>query len=253
MEFSVGVLIVITLCILLTGIGKGGIVGASCVTIPVLAMCMGGQESVGFLLPISLAASFLSAIRNRTDVNWAALMKSLPWAILGIGIGGYVGMVLREEKESFFILLALVIIVGCTITIIQHLKHSAFRDPFGISYMFFGILAGFAAMIGNATGPMISTLFLLQRFPKKQIVDTHVWFCFITDVIKVPIHVFCWKTITFDSFVLDLYMAPAMVIGVFIGFWLIRVLNEKIYKNTVITLSCISALVLLLQSIFKLV
>lgn len=251
MDFSFTILIIIACCVLLTGIGKGGIVGASCVTVPILAMCMGGKESVGFLLPISLAASFLSALRNRTDVHWCALLKALPWALIGIAIGAYVGK--EADKESFFILLALVIIIGCTITIIQHVKHSAFRDPLGISYIFFGILAGFAAMIGNATGPMISTLFLLQRFPKKQIVDTHVWFCFITDVVKVPLHIFVWKTITWDSILLDVYMAPMMIIGVLIGFWLIRVLDEKIYKNTVIVLSCISAFVLLLQSLLKLV
>ncbi len=243
-EFTLSTIVVICLSVLFTGIAKAGIPGASSVIVPILAICMGGKISVGFLLPVSFVASFISAIKNRSHINWKALVKVLPWALIGICLGAWIGDISNER--IFFILLSTVILVGATITIIQHIKRSAFRDPYGISVIVIGLIAGFSAMIGNATGPLISTLFLLQRFPKKQFIHTYVWFCLITDFIKIPVHVFLWHTITLDSLVLDLYTLPIMFIGVFTGFWLTKVLSDRVYQNTIITLSCITAIFLLI-------
>ena len=234
----------ICLSVLFTGIAKAGIPGASSVIVPILAICMGGKISVGFLLPVSFGASFISAIKNRTDINWKALLKVLPWALIGIGLGAWLGDIANERM--FFFLLSIVILVGCAITIVQHIKHSAFRDQYGISITLFGVLAGFSAKVGNATGPLISTLFLLQRFPKKQFIDTYVWFCLITDFIKIPFHVFLWHSISNESLLLGLYTLPIMVIGIFGGFWLTKVLSDRVYQNTIITLSCITAIFLLI-------
>lgn len=243
-EFTLSTIVVICLSVLFTGIAKAGIPGASSVIVPILAICMGGKISVGFLLPVSFVASFISAIKNRTDINWKALLKVLPWALIGIGLGAWLGDIANERM--FFFLLSIVILVGCAITIVQHIKHSAFRDQYGISITLFGVLAGFSAMIGNATGPLISTLFLLQRFPKKQFIDTYVWFCLITDFIKIPFHVFLWHSISNESLLLGLYTLPIMVIGIFGGFWLTKVLSDRVYQNTIITLSCITAIFLLI-------
>ncbi len=243
-EFTLGTIIIICLSVLFTGIAKAGIPGASSVIVPILAICMGGKISVGFILLVSFVASFTSAIKNRTDINWKALLKVLPWALIGICVGAWVGDISNERM--FFFLLSIVILVGCAITIIQHIKHSAFRDPYGISVVVIGLVAGFSAMIGNATGPLISTLFLLQRFPKKQFIHTYVWFCLITDFIKIPFHIFLWDSITVDLLLLGLYTLPIMVIGLFVGFWLTKVLSDRVYQNTIITLSCITAIFLLI-------
>ena len=243
-EFTLSTIVVICLSVLFTGIAKAGIPGASSVIVPILAICMGGKISVGFLLPVSFVASFISAIKNRTDINWKALLKVLPWALIGIGLGAWLGDI--ANVRMFFFLLSIVILVGCAITIVQHIKHSAFRDQYGISITLFGVLAGFSAMIGNATRPLISTLFLLQRFPKKQFIDTYVWFCLITDFIKIPFHVFLWHSISNESLLLGLYTLPIMVIGIFGGFWLTKVLSGRVYQNTIITLSCITAIFLLI-------
>lgn len=244
-ELTLSTILIISLGALFTGIAKAGIAGASSVIIPILAMYLGGKESVGFLLPISLVASLMSGVKNRFNINWKALLKVMPWALIGIFVGVWVGD--NANERLFFVLLSVVIIVGCTITIIQHVKRSAFRDPHGISVVVFGLLAGFSAMIGNATGPLISTLFLLQRFPKKQFIDTYVWFCIITDLIKIPFHILVWETITADTLLLDLYMLPLMILGVLAGFWLTKVLSDRIYQNTIITLSCIAAIIILIQ------
>ncbi len=243
-EYTITTIVVICLSALFTGVAKAGIAGAGSVIIPILAMSLGGKTSVGFLLPLSLAASLISGAKNCSNINWVALLKVSPWAVIGVFLGAWLGNIANERM--FYVLLSIVILVGCAITVFQHIKRSTIHDPYGISVIFFGILAGFSAMIGNATGPLISTLFLLQRFPKKEFIDTYVWFCIITDILKIPFHIFLWKSITLDSLTLDLYMLPLMVVGVVLGFWLTKTLSERVYKNTIIALSCIAALILLI-------
>lgn len=240
---SVSAIIIICICVFFTGIAKGGMAGASSVIVPILALTLGGKDSVGFLLPISLSASFISALRNHNGVNWKALANVLPFAFVGICIGAYCGDIANEKQ--FFVLLAIVIITGCTLSIIQHYNHSSFKDEHGIFVIIFGLLSGFAAMIGNVTGPLISTLFILQRFPKKQFVTTYVWFCFLTDVIKVPFHLFLWHTINTQTLIHDFYYIPIMILGVFCGNWLINKLPDNLYKTIILILSCISAVILL--------
>ncbi len=240
---SVSTIVIICICVFFTGIAKGGLAGASSVIVPVLALTLGGKDSVGFLFPISLGASFISALRNREDVNWQALAKVLPFALAGICLGAFLGEI--ADEKQFFILLAIVIIIGCILSIMQHYNHTLFKDNHGIFVIIFGLLSGFAAMVGNVTGPLISTLFILQRFPKKQFVTTYVWFCFITDVLKIPFHVFYWHTITSQTLIRDFYYIPLMIFGVFCGNWLINKLPDNLYKTIILILSCISAIVLL--------
>ena len=241
---SVGSILLLILASLFVGIGKGGIAGAGSVLVPLIAILLGGKDSIGFLLPLSLVASFIAAMKFREDINWMAMLKILPWAIIGILLAVYLGNLANEHE--FFILLSAVILIGCAIIVIQHYtRRSTFTASHTFWVIFFGILAGFSSMIGNAVGPLISTLFILQRFPKKQFVSTYVWFCFFTDFFKVPFHIFIWKSITADSIILNLYMTPAMLIGVFLGFWLVKVLPENAYKNVILTLSCVTALLLL--------
>lgn len=248
MDYSLLSIIVILISVLFTGAAKGGIVGASSAIVPILAICMGGKESVGFLLPISFFASLISAIKYRQDPDWKALLRVLPWAFVGILIAVYIGD--HADNDEFFILLAVVILLGCAFIIIQHYtKRSTFTASHHFWVIVFGLLSGLAAMIGNATGPLISTLFILQRFPKKQFVSTYVWFCFLTDLIKIPFHVYIWHSITSQSLLLGLYTSPFMVAGAFLGFWLVKKLPDKIYKNIIITLSSMSAIILLLYQL----
>ena len=57
-------------------------------------------------------------------------------------------------------------------------------------------------------------------------------------------HIWSWKTISLNSFVLDVMVIPAVAAGAFLGIWLVRLLPEKFYRLLVIVTTLLSALLL---------
>jgi hypothetical protein len=88
-------------------------------------------------------------------------------------------------------------------------------------------------------------LYLLSmRLPKYSFIGTGAWFFFIVNLSKVPLHIWSWKTITLNSFMLDVLVIPAVAVGAFLGIWLVRLLPEKFYRLLVIVTTLLSALLL---------
>ena len=77
-------------------------------------------------------------------------------------------------------------------------------------------------MIGNAAGPVMALYLLSMRLPKNSFIGTGAWFFFIVNISKVPMHIWSWKTITLNSFLLDVMVIPAIAVGAFLGIWLVR-------------------------------
>ncbi len=57
-------------------------------------------------------------------------------------------------------------------------------------------------------------------------------------------HIWSWKTITTESFILDLFVIPAIAIGAFLGIWVVKLLPEKVFRLIVIATTLLSALLL---------
>ena len=88
-------------------------------------------------------------------------------------------------------------------------------------------------------------LYLLSmRLPKNIYIGTGAWYFLIVNLSKVPLHVWSWKTITVESFLLDMMMIPAIATGAFFGIWLVRLLPEKIFRIIIIVTTLLSALLL---------
>jgi uncharacterized membrane protein YfcA len=96
-------------------------------------------------------------------------------------------------------------------------------------------------MIGNAAGPVMALYLLSMRLPKNSYIGTGAWFFFIVNLSKVPLHIWSWKTITANSFTLDLLMIPAIAAGAFLGIWLVKLLPEKVFRIIVISTTLLSA------------
>jgi uncharacterized membrane protein YfcA len=99
-------------------------------------------------------------------------------------------------------------------------------------------------MIGNAAGPVMALYLLSMRLPKNSYIGTGAWFFFIVNLSKVPLHIWSWKTITLNSFVLDVLMIPAIAAGAFLGIWLVKLLPERVFRIIIIATTLLSAVLL---------
>ena len=110
-----------------------------------------------------------------------------------------------------------------------------------------GFLSGITSMIGNLAGSFANVYFLAMRLPKNQFIGTAAWLFFIINVFKLPFHIFVWKTVTFDSLRINLILIPFVILGFYIGIYLVKLISNETYRKFIIVVTAIGALLILLK------
>ncbi len=234
--------LIVLLCAMLVGMAKTGLSGVGLMVVPLLASVFGGRPSVGLLLPILVFADVFAVSYYNRHAEWKYILRLLPWALIGVGAGVLVGQVISDIV--FNRLLAVVVLTGIVLMILQDMRKKASVPDYWWFAMGLGLLGGFATMIGNAAGPIMALYLLSMRLPKNIYIGTGAWFFFIVNVFKVPFHVGIWKTITVQSLLFDVLMIPAIALGALLGIWLVKFFPEKAYRIFIIATTLFSALLL---------
>jgi len=112
---------------------------------------------------------------------------------------------------------------------------------------FMGIMAGITTMIGNLAGAFSNIYFLAMRLPKNEFIGTAAWLFFIINLFKIPFHVFVWETISIETLIINLKLLPGILIGLFVGVRLVKIIREGFYRKMILLLTAIGALLLLFR------
>ena len=110
-----------------------------------------------------------------------------------------------------------------------------------------GIMAGITTMIGNLAGAFSNIFFLAMRLPKNEFIGTAAWLFFIINLFKVPFHIWSWGTITPETLLVDLKLIPGILIGLFVGVRLVKIIKEDFYRKMILVLTAIGAILILLR------
>lgn len=226
------------------GMAKGGIKGTALFVIPIMAIIYGGKVSSGIVLPMLLLADLFAVRHYRGNTEWKTLWKLLPMAFLGILLGHFLGMYVTDS--IFKLWMSGIVFGSLALMIMQskgYINEKMIRQPFFASII--GLLGGFSTMVGNAAGPIMSVYLLGLNLPKLLFIGTSSWFYLSVNIMKLPFHIFSWKTINLESLILNLYGIPFLIFGFFIGVWIINHLEEKSFRNLVIWMTFLAALRLL--------
>jgi len=231
------------LCGVLIGMSKTGLSGAGLFVVPVFANIFGGKPSAGLVLPMLIVADIFAVIYYNRHANWKYVLKLLPWAFGGILIAMFVGKAISDTQ--FRMLIAVIVITGIGLMIYQDTRRKKTSVP---DYPWFAALlgtsGGFSTMIGNAAGPVMSLYLLSMRLPKNMYIGTGAWFFFIVNLSKVPLHVFVWKTITWQSLSFDMLMILPIIAGAVGGFYLVKLIPEKAYRIFIMASTLASSIAL---------
>ena len=165
---------------------------------------------------------------------------------LGVIIGNYVGKELPEElfKRGMAVIILLIIVV------MFWWDQNRDRITIPNNWWFAGIMgliAGFTTMVGNLAGPFANIFFLAMRLPKNQFIGTAAWLFLIINLFKLPFHIFSWETITIDTFPLILRLLPFVVLGIFAGITMVKVIKEHSYRKMILILTAMGALLIFLK------
>lgn len=228
----------------LLGISKSGIKGIGIVIILILAFVFGEKASTGVLLPMLIVADILAVIYYNKHVQWAYVIKLLPLMLVGVLVGVWLGNDISELV--FKRIMAVIIILSVLVMIYTEKRRTCIPNNKLFAHST-GFLAGFASMIGNLAGPIADVYFLAIRLPKNEFIGTGAWLFFIINVFKLPFHIMVWNTITVDTLALNFVLIPLLVIGFFVGAYIVKLISNVNYRRFVFIVTIIGALVLLFR------
>ena len=226
---------------LIVGFSKTGIGGVTMLAIPILASVFGGKDSTGIMLPMLLVGDLFAVWYYRKSVEWKKVFQPLPWALVGIILGVVVGSYISDR--TFLTLIGIIILICLGILVYSELKGKNIKLPVEAwFYVLVGILSGFASMIGNAAGPIFGIYLLALGFKKNNFMGTNAWFFFIINLTKLPLQIFVWHNIGIRSMTITVAMLPIITLGAILGYYILKRINEKVFRYIVITMTAIASL-----------
>ena len=230
---------------LLVGISKAGLSSISVITVTTMAWVFGSKSSTGILLPMLIASDILAVLHYKRAVDWGSLWRLLPWVIIGILVGVWVGKDLDEAMfKKVMAAIVLVVVVGMFWLEKRPLKHVSESKTFaGIM----GIATGFTSMIGNQAGGFATVYFLSMRLAKNNFIGTNAWLFFCVNLFKLPFHIFSWQTIHVSSLSINLVLLPFCIIGFYLGVFIVKKIDEKYYRPLIMWLTALAAVFVFLR------
>lgn len=224
---------------ILIGIAKTGIPGAGILMVPLLSMAFPGKRVVGILLPMLLAGDIFAVLRYHRHTDWKKLLKLFPFVVPGLAAGFLLLIVI--DKTFFKPFLGGLILVLIMIEIVRRkCKWEKFPDTWWFSAVF-GFLGGFATAIGHAAGPVMGIYLLSRKSEKEEFMGTRAWFFFIVNTAKIPVYIPA-GILTDQYLTFNLTMAPFIVIGVLLGFYLLPKVPQKAFNAIVLILAAAAAI-----------
>ena len=225
------------------GISKTGLPGMAILVVPLLAIVFGAKASVGLLLPILIFADLFAVGYYRHHGKWQHLIRLLPWALVGIGVG-YV-VLSKIDNSTLKPLIGIIVLAMLVIRFRTIIKDDPKNVPqHGMFSAVMGFLSGATSMMANSAGPVMTLYLLSMRFDKKKFIGTAAWFFFIVNWIKVPL-MGRLDMITMASLKMDLMVFPAVVLGALTGIWLLKRIPQRLFNIIALLLAAIASLKLL--------
>ena len=234
---------------LLTGLGKGGLVGVGNLTILLFAMVLGPRASVGVLLPVLMGADLVAITVYKRHADWHYLRLLLPWmgggVVLGFALFPFIGEVALGRFIGGAVLAMTLIEAGRQLA--RRRGWGDFTERMPHTLMFrsgLGLLGGFSSMVANAAGPIGQLYFISVGLPKLAFIGTGAWCFFVVNVIKLPFQAQL-GLVHLESLRLSLCLVPLAMFGAWLGPRILGLIPQRVFTPMVWTVILLAGLKLL--------
>jgi uncharacterized membrane protein YfcA len=243
--------VVLVLAAVFAGFSKTAIGGAGPVAAALFALVLPARESTGVLLPLLICGDVIAVSVYRRSADWQLVGRLMPWVVAGIAAGVVFVAEVRDDQAmriSIGVMILIVLVTqfaiggrlrdrltpsGGRITTAQHLAA-------GIA----GIAVGFATMVANAAGSIMTVYLLLSGVSMLEFLGTAAWFFLIVNLIKLPFSGGL-GLVRPSSLTLDLILVPALAVGTALGVALIKRIRQQQFEQAALWMAGLSAVFLL--------
>jgi len=246
LDFNLYQWIIASLTAFIIGLTKTAVPGMGILTVPLAAEILPVRQSTGFLHPMLVAADILAVILYKRNAVWKHLLRLLPFALAGVGLG-YAALG-KLDDETLKPLIGCIIIVILAITLYRYIREKKGHEmqvPKGIWFQAsMGLFGGFTTMVSNTGGPIMALYLLSMRLPKDEYLGTGAWYFFILNSIKIPLSL-SLGLITAESILTNLALLPLILIGGFCGIVFVKKVTQGVFDILAYSLTFVGALRLL--------
>ncbi len=227
------------------GLSKAGFNGASMVSVVVFAEIYGARVSVGFALPLLIAADLMAYPAFIKHGSWRPVWKLLGPALVGLALGWWMLARISNEDARRVIGVCVLLMVG--LDVMRRRRPLLFETlaesrSFGMAA---GVMGGFSTMLANAAGPVIQLYLMARKIPKMELIGIGARFFLLINLLKVPLNGRL-ALINAESLLDNARLLPAVIAGVFGGRWLISRVPQAAFEWMVVVFSLAAGLRLLL-------
>ena len=244
MHFEPWQWVLLVLGAITAGFSKTGIPGTSIFFVAIFANIMPARQATGLVLPLLIFADMFAFAVYRKNLEWGRVGRLLPWAVGGVVLGWAVLGRVNDVQTARIVGLVIAAMLGLHLwrkwrTPEDALAHApVWFGPFA------GVMAGFATMVANAAGPVMTLYLLAMRLTKLEFLGTSAAFFLLINWIKVPFGLQL-GLLTGPSLTLNLWLLPAVAVGALAGPWVVKRVNQAVFENTALALTAAAVVKLL--------
>ena len=241
MEFYIALIIVA----LLIGLSKGGLGAVLGVLVtPILSMVMPVTAAISLSLPLLMIGDVFALwfYWKTWDMHYIRLL--VPSAILGIIVGTYLlatlnNITLRHILGVFTLLFVVYKIAD------YRLKTLDYHPREWHGYLT-GTASGLGSALANAGSVPFTVYMLLQDVTPTVFVGTTTLYFAVVNILKVPGFVLA-ELIDLNRLLSVLWVIPVIVVGVYIGRWLIKRIHKRAFEWFMLVVLVITSVILLVS------
>jgi hypothetical protein len=231
----------------LTGISKGGLGGGAAVSTPLLALVLPPAQAAAIMLPV-LCIMDLAGMRLYLGQWDRRIMRVLvPAGLLGCVIGA---LTFRLIDDAWLRVALGAIALGFLAWSLYPRKHLA-EKPGPRAGWFWGTLSGLTSFIAHAGSPPVMVYLVPQKLEKAAFVATSLVFFMSLNYAKIVPYV--WLGL-FDARILGTaaLLVPVGIAGTYIGMWLQRRIDARLFYRIIYTLLFLTGTKLLYDGVTSL-
>lgn len=222
------------------GLSKSGLSGTATLNVVLMAKAFGAKESVGLVLPLLIAADFMGVWINRHGGSWKKILPMAPPAILGVVAGWF--LLAHIDNAAARVTIGWIILALLAFKLLLDLKKQdllALTEHHGFTWTM-GLGAGVTTMLANAAGPVMTVYLLAQRLEKKEHLGVFTRFFLFINLFKVPFSAQL-GIINGPSLMTNLVLLPAVILGILMGWQILKRLPQKPFEWVLFILTAFAA------------